>query len=320
MLVLVSYTSNTKDRLSKFTKAIFLYALIDFIASLLNGKILIFIFQNLLHISYSQANILSEHTAKFTSIELSKYLFSCKLIILIAIILTIISIVYLLLINEKTSDFKEIPNNNTTKLKFSLNFKIFANKYVLIWVIYCTIMAIDSTLLDPNWTVYFNSYLHIARGTVSTIIAMKTLGEIILLLFTTILIRKLGYIKLLVINLLICSPLMIILGVGYYLGAVTIVVMGIALFIRYGLTKINHPLEDTIQLLLVKKDDRALFIASIALLDGVFSALVGSFGEKLFTTLVGYQIVFFTFAALFILFAIIIHVVFKNRFNNLDNN
>lgn len=314
MLVLVSYTSNIKDRLSKFTKAIFLYALVDFIATLFNGKILIFIFKEFIHIPYSQANTLSEHTNNFTSFELNSYLFSCKLVIFIAILLTIISIIYLLFIDEKITDFKEIKN---VKLNKSINIKIFKDKYIFIWILYCTIMAINSTLLNPNWTVYFNSYLHIPRGTVSTILAMKTLGEIIMLLFTTFLIKKLGYIKLLVLNLIICCPLMIIIGMGRYIGPTTVIIMGVCLFFRYGLTKINHPLEDTIQLSLVKKDDRAIFIAFIAFLDGIFSILIGILGSKLFTTLVGYQIVFFTFAMLFVVFAIIIHILFKDKFKDI---
>lgn len=315
ILVMVSYSS-IGNRIFRFARALLLYVFIEAIVSMFDGKLVIYIFKNFLNITYTKANLLSKNVDKLSSLQLHSYLISYKIVIILGILLTIFSLSFLLFIKEKESDFRDPIQFNNWKEKIGayIDFGIFKDKYIIIWIIYSTLMSLDSTLIAPNLAVYLSNYLHIERGVVSTLISAKSFGEVLLLLITPFLVKKLGAIKAFSLLLLFSAPLMLLLT----FGTSTILVIGIALFFRYGFTMATHPIQNSLELLLVKKNLRAFLVASTVALDGIISSFVGFYGKKVFFySASGYQSLFMIFTVVFVISAILIYFGYRKRFKTL---
>lgn len=315
ILVMVSYSS-IGNRIFRFARALLLYVFIEAIVSMFDGKLVIYIFKNFLNITYAKANLLSKNIDKLSSLQLHSYLISYKIVIILGILLTIFSLSFLLFIKEKESDFRDPIQFNNWKEKIGayIDFGIFKDKYIIIWIIYSTLMSLDSTLIAPNLAVYLSNYLHIERGVVSTLISAKSFGEVLLLLITPFLVKKLGAIKAFSLLLLFSAPLMLLLT----FGTSTILVIGIALFFRYGFTMATHPIQNSLELLLVKKNLRAFLVASTVALDGIISSFVGFYGKKVFFySASGYQSLFMIFTVVFVISAILIYFGYRKRFKTL---
>lgn len=315
ILVMVSYSS-IGNRIFRFARALLLYVFIEAIVSMFDGKLVIYIFKNFLNITYAKANLLSKNVDKLSSLQLHSYLISYKIVIILGILLTIFSLSFLLFIKEKESDFRDPIQFNNWKEKIGayIDFGIFKDKYIIIWIIYSTLMSLDSTLIAPNLAVYLSNYLHIERGVVSTLISAKSFGEVLLLLITPFLVKKLGAIKAFSLLLLFSAPLMLLLT----FGTSTILVIGIALFFRYGFTMATHPIQNSLELLLVKKNLRAFLVASTVALDGIISSFVGFYGKKVFFySASGYQSLFMIFTVVFVISAILIYFGYRKRFKTL---
>lgn len=319
ILVMVSYSS-IGNRIFRFARALLLYVFIEAIVSMFDGKLVIYIFKNFLNITYAKANLLSKNVDKLSSLQLHSYLISYKIVIILGILLTIFSLSFLLFIKEKESDFRDPIQFNNWKEKIGayIDFGIFKDKYIIIWIIYSTLMSLDSTLIAPNLAVYLSNYLHIERGVVSTLISAKSFGEVLLLLITPFLVKKLGAIKAFSLLLLFSAPLMLLLTFGTSFGTSTILVIGIALFFRYGFTMATHPIQNSLELLLVKKNLRAFLVASTVALDGIISSFVGFYGKKVFFySASGYQSLFMIFTVVFVISAILIYFGYRKRFKTL---
>lgn len=315
ILVMVSYSS-IGNRIFRFARALLLYVFIEAIVSMFDGKLVIYIFKNFLNITYAKANLLSKNIDKLSSLQLHSYLISYKIVIILGILLTIFSLSFLLFIKEKESDFRDPIQFNNWKEKIGayIDFGIFKDKYIIIWIIYSTLMSLDSTLIAPNLAVYLSNYLHIERGVVSTLISAKSFGEVLLLLITPFLVKKLGAIKAFSLLLLFSAPLMLLLT----FGTSTILAIGIALFFRYGFTMATHPIQNSLELLLVKKNLRAFLVASTVALDGIISSFVGFYGKKVFFySASGYQSLFMIFTVVFVISAILIYFGYRKRFKTL---
>lgn len=319
ILVMVSYSS-IGNRIFRFARALLLYVFIEAIVSMFDGKLVIYIFKNFLNITYAKANLLSKNIDKLSSLQLHSYLISYKIVIILGILLTIFSLSFLLFIKEKESDFRDPIQFNNWKEKIGayIDFGIFKDKYIIIWIIYSTLMSLDSTLIAPNLAVYLSNYLHIERGVVSTLISAKSFGEVLLLLITPFLVKKLGAIKAFSLLLLFSAPLMLLLTFGTSFGTSTILAIGIALFFRYGFTMATHPIQNSLELLLVKKNLRAFLVASTVALDGIISSFVGFYGKKVFFySASGYQSLFMIFTVVFVISAILIYFGYRKRFKTL---
>lgn len=111
----------------------------------------------------------------------------------------------------KESDFRDPVQFSNWKERINayIDFRIFNNKYIIIWIIYS--YRLDLTLISPNLAIYLSEYLHIERGVISTLISAKSLGEVLLLLVTPFLVKKLGSVKAFSLLLLFSAPLILLL-------------------------------------------------------------------------------------------------------------
>lgn len=317
-LVFMSYTTSN-NRIITFTKAIILNVAFSAFITMFDGKVVVYRFKQLLGISYDKANALTTHTALLNTNELTKYLNSFRFVIWIAIAFIIVAIILLSFMKEKKEDFSTSPEEikqQVINVKQSFDFSILKNKYIIAWIVYSTLMGIESNLVTPNLAIYFNRILHISRGTTSTILSVQSIGMLVFLLLAPYTVKKMGNIKSFAMFIFLSGPVMIIMGLGNFFLPFTAVVMGASIFFRYGFTHAVHPVQDSLQLLLVKKENRPIFVAIITSLNSIISIVIGYFGSKtLFTSIHGYHILFFGFAIVYMLCGILIYLVYNKRYN-----
>lgn len=315
-LVLMAYT-NKENRISVFAKAIFLNVAGETVASFFDGKILVLKFKSMLGISYDQANNLTKHVSKMTPLQLADYTQAYKFVIWICISLSILLLILLLFVRESKADYR---NNalGTDRLipKDKSELKIFKKKYIIVWIIFIALLEIDSNLVSPHLPVYLNRVLHISRGTTSTLVSLKSLGMMVFVILSPKLIAKMGKIKHFSLFLMLSVPLMIILGLGNFLGQGMIIILGIVIFLRWGCTHSYHPTMETLPLTFVSKGARPILSAAITLMSALVSIAVGFFGKHyLFKTLNGYHYMFYLVAVVYFICSIMIFVVYHKEYD-----
>ena len=80
----------------------------------------------------------------------------------------------------------------------------------------------------------------------------------------------------------------------------------------------THPIQNSLELLLVKKNLRAFLVASTAALDGIISSFVGLYGRNVFFySASGYQSLFMIFTVVFVISSLLIYVGYRKRFKSL---
>ncbi len=137
-------------------------------------------FAKSLGVSYDNASVLSENQDALSSVQLMAYSDSYKFVLWIAIALTVIASVFLLFLKEKSEDYRETPEEiQARKGEKAFDFKLFANKYVILWILIFGIVRFGALLVTPFFPIYLNNFLHISRGTVSSIITFQTVSMVI---------------------------------------------------------------------------------------------------------------------------------------------
>lgn len=315
-LVIMAYT-NKENRIITFTKVIILNVIVEAVVSMFDGKLVVWKFKQLIGTTYDKANALTAHTGKMTPDQLAFYIESYKFVLWIAVAIVIVMIILLAMMKEKKEDYNGVQELTVDKIeKVRFDKSIFKNKYIICWVVYSVSMGVESNFITPNLAVYFNNILHISRGATSTILSFKSIGMLVFLLVTPYMVKKMGNIKSFALLIFLSGPVMIAMGMGNVFVPATAIVMGAAIFLRYGFTHAVHPVQDSLQLLLVKKENRPVFLAIITGINAIISIIIGFIGAKtLFTTAAGYHDLFYGFAVVFILCGIMLYIVFDKKYN-----
>lgn len=315
-LALMAYI-NKNQRIKLFSKAVFLHVLGMAVASFLDGKIVVYRFKELLGVNYKEASDLTTNLKNLNRFQFHQYINSYKFVIWILFFITIILLVLTLIIKEKREDYRgekikieKINFNNVKNLKW---------KYIIVWIIFSCLIAVDDNLLLPHVPVYLNRVLHISRGTTSTLISLESLGMMFFVMSAPWLIKKIGRIKHFSIFLLISTPLMILMGIGGIFGNYIILVMGIIMFVRWGATHSYYPTMSILPLTFVEKENRPLLTALITLISGIFSLIIGMIGKKyIFNSINCYNKIFFIIAIIYVFAAIIIFVTYNKEYDKFD--
>lgn len=253
-LMFTSYTPKDK-RVSMFARVLYCNLISQSILTFLGGKVVVWKFSKLLGVTYEKASVLSEDAKKLNIEQLRCYIESYKFVLWIAVVFTIASLVFLFFLREKKEDYQEseeeIKNKESTK-KFDI--RILCNKYILMWVVIFSIIRFGALLVTPYFPIYLNNFLHISRGTVSTIITAQTVAMVLGFLTAPYLEKKLGSIVAISTSIILCIPLMLLMANGNMFSSNVALIVGAILFIRSGLANASNPIQQSLPLTFVSKN------------------------------------------------------------------
>lgn len=321
-LMFTSYTP-TKRRTSMFARVMYCNLISQSLLTFLNGKIVVWKFSDNLKISYDKASILSEHQGELNQMQLSAYTSSYRFVLWIAVILTILSLICLLFLKEQVEDYtetaEELAARKATK-KFDL--KLFANKYVLLWVVLTSLMGFGALLIMPYFPIYLNNFLHISRGVVSTIITFSTLAMVLAYFCTPWLEKKLGSIVTVALGTILCIPLMLLMANGAIFGANVAWAIGIILFLRSGIANAAGPIKASLPLTFVPKNLVPAYNSIMLIVNGLVGIFAGLFARYyLLRTPSGYGTAYYIASVVYLIGSIGILLVFFKKYNrNSENN
>lgn len=291
------------------------------IVTFFGGKVVVWVFSNLMHVSYSKASVLSGDQAKMTGDTLSAYITSYKSVIYIAVAFTALAFVCSLFLKERPSDYIETEAElEERQAKKAVNFKLLAKKDIVLFVVFLALIRFGAYLITPYFSIYLNNYLHIQRGTVSTIITLQTFAMLIGYTFAPWLERKLGSIVSISVMTLSCVPLMFLMARGNMFGSGVALAIGIILFLRSGLANASMPIQQSLQMVLVSKNLRPAFSSLITIVNAAMGIIVGIFTlTVLLKSPSGYATAYYI-AGGFYTVACILLLVLKRKYNWIMKN
>ena len=282
------------------------------------GKIVVGIFSKLMHTSYDEASNLSGNQSQMTGHTLTTYITSYKSVIYIAMGFTILAFICSLFLKEKVADYTEsVAELEERKAKKAVNFKLLAQKDIIIFLIFLGLIQMGALLVVPYFPIYLNNFLHIQRGTVSTIITLQTLSMLIGYTFAPWLEKKFGSIISVSVTTIACTPLMLLMAKGKIFGNGITLAIGIIMFLRSGLANASMPIQQSLKMALVPKNLRPAFSSLMTIISSVVGIIVG-----LFTSFIllkhpeGYAMAYYITAALYVI-ACILLLVLKKKYNHI---
>lgn len=313
-LMYTSYVPR-KKRTSMMSLVMCVNLIVQAIVAFFGGKFVVWILSIKEQISYTKASILSSDYNNMSHHVLENYIFGYKAIIVVAIILTVLAFFSAFLLKEKRQDYVEIEaaENDT---KQSLNFKILAKKDVVLWLIFLGLTQIGILLVVPYFPIYLNNFLHIQRGTVSTIISLQTLAMVIGYAFAPWLEKKLGSVVSNAVTTIACIPMMLLIARGNIFGSSVAIMIGIIMFIRSGLANTAMPIQQSLQMILVSKDMRPAFSSLMTIVNAVIGIVVGLFTQNvLLKTNAGYGYAYYITSIFYFIASILLLIFFTKKYN-----
>lgn len=313
------YTSYApkEHRVSLFARVMYCNLISQSILTFFNGKIVVWKFSQYMNISYDQASNLSEHPALLSASSMVKYICSYEFALWIAIAFTALSLICLFFLREQVSDYqetKEERDKRQSEKKF--DWRLLCNKYIVMWIIAFSIIRFGALLVTPYFPIYLNNFLHISRGTVSTIITMQTLSMVLGYLAAPYLEKKLGSIVSISLFIFLCIPLMLLMANGMMFGANIAWCIGIILFLRSGIANATAPIEQSLPLTFMSKDLVPAYSSFMLIANSAVGIIAGLYARYwLLATDSGYATAYYVTSVFYIIAAILIFAFFFKKYN-----
>ena len=315
-LMFTSYTPKEK-RISMFSRVMYCNLISQSILTFLNGKIVVWKFSKYLGISYDKASILSENSKMLNTSQMGYYINSYQFTLWIAIIFTILGLGCLFFLKERVEDYRETPEEiEARKAEHKFSLKVFCNKYIIMWVVIFSIVRFGALLVTPYFPIYLNNYLHISRGTVSTIITFQTLAMVLGFLAAPYLEKKFGSIVSISITTILCIPLMLLMAKGTIFGGNVAWVIGIILFLRSGLANTSGPIQQSLPLTFVPKNLAPAYSSLIMVSNSIVGIFAGLYARySLLQTDAGYGKAYYITSTLYFISSVLLLLVFFKKYN-----
>lgn len=315
-LMFTSYTPSNK-RVSMFSKVMYSNLISQSLLTFFDGKIVVWKFSKLLKVSYDKAAVLSEHQNIMSPFQLNAYTSSYTFVLWIAIIFTVLALVSLFFLREKVEDYRETEEElRERKASKKFDIKIFFNKYIIMWIVIFSIIRFGALLVTPYFPIYLNDFLHISRGTVSTIITLQTIAMVLGFLVAPYLEKKLGSIVTIVVTLLGCVPLMFLMAKGAMFGSNVAWIIGAILFLRSGLANASNPIQQSLPLTFVPKNLKPTFSSVLLLANSIVGIFAGIYTKNsLLVHNSGYSTAYYIAGALYAIAMIMLLIIFFKKYN-----
>ena len=315
-LMFTSYTPK-EERTSMFARVMYCNIISQSVLTFFNGKIVVWKFAKSLGVDYNKASILSENAKNLNATQLEAYTGSYRFVLWVALAFTICSLICLLFLKEKVEDYRETEEEMAQrKSEKKFDFKVFANKYVLMWVVIMSLIRFGASLAIPYFPIYLNNFLHISRGTVSTIITFQSLAMVLGFFLTPHIEKKFGSIVTISMTTILCIPLMLVMANGAIFGANVAWIIGIVLFARSGLANTSGPIQGALPLTFVPKNLVPAYSSLMMVASSVVGIIAGLFAKNvLLKTDAGYGIAYYLTSGLYLTASILLLVVFTKKYN-----
>lgn len=319
-LMMTSYVPRER-RTKMFSKVLYCNLISQCLCMFFDGKILVWKFSEKLHISYDKASALTENPSKLNHSDYLSYLSSYSFVLWIAIILTIISFLILFSLKEQIADYQETNEEIAErKSEKKIDLKVFKNKYVIMWVIAISITSFGASLIIPYLPIYLNSFLHIGRGVVSTILTLQYLAMVLAYFATPWVEKKIGAINCVAGSIFFAIPLMLLIANGSIFGTNAAMIIGGLLFLRSGLANVAQPIRTSLPLTFVPKNAVPAYNSLIMIVGSIVGIGCGLFTRYyLFTSNKGYETAYYIASGLYLIASIIYMVVFYKKYNRQYN-
>ncbi|SHE52362.1 MFS transporter [Clostridium fallax] len=319
-LIITSYTTRERRTLI-FSRTLYCNIISQSILTFFDGKMVVYNFAQRMGISYGEASTLTRHSDELTQVQFTNYMASYRAVLWVACAFTVISCICLFFLKEKPEDYrtikKEIKVESTKKKSF--DWSIFRNKYIIFWLVFMLLIRFGASLIVQYFPVYLNEFLHINRGTTSTILTLQSVAMVLFIMLTPYIEKKFGAIIGLGGFTILSIPLMFIMANGAMLGSNVAWIVGIVLFFRSGLANACNPISSSLPLTFVSKDERPAYNSVIILVSAIGTILAGFFCRFfLLTSPSGYANAYYYTSALYGLASVILILVFYKKYNRVN--
>lgn len=292
------------------------------VLTFLGGKLVVYFFALLQHVSYGKASALSAHQEAMHGAMLANYTMAYRWVIVIAAVLAGLAFIFALFFREKPSDYRETPieRERDEAAQRPSNFKQLMTKTVLIWVLYLVLVRFGALLVTPYFPIYLNNYLHMPRGVAATVNTFQNAAMFLGYLVAPFLEKKLGSIVSMAAAGITVAPMMILMANGRALGTgtVAVIIVGVVLFLRSGIANATAPIQQSLQMAMVSKDLRPAFSSVISLVNALMGVVSGLFCTFfLFKSLSGYATAYYIAGALYVVAGVFILIFFKKKYNRI---
>lgn len=309
----LSSYSSPENRQKVFSRAIYTNVIGMVIASFTGGKLIVMRFAARLGMSYSKANALTANTKALTEAQKSLYIAAHKDVLLMFVVISVLALIPLLFLKEVPQDYADAK-----KEKSKFNWKIFANKYVFLFVLYNVLIRFGASLICPYFSVFLGK-LGIERGTVSTLVTLQYIAMVIFMMASPWVVKKFGQVVALGGLCLASIPFMLIIANGRAFGSGIVFAVGAALFFRSGFMNAANPVMQSLPMEFVSKELRPAYNSVIFVAGALASIAAGwftkniMFDPKVITD--GYTKAYYITAAIYTTAVIILLIVYTKKYN-----
>lgn len=228
-------------------------------------------------------------------------------VLLIMGVIAAMSIIPVLLIKEEKHDYIDINKDKEHKSiseRFTEIRGLLLNKDAVIYLVYWMIISFAMGLFTSYYTVFLNRNLHIDKATSSLLVSLSYAAIVVFMLFTPLVVKKLGKVGTICSTLMLSIPFMLIIANGDRFGSAMVPMVGMALFMRAGLANLGSPADSALAMSIAPKTLRPAFTSMVNFLAGIVSIISGNFtGQILFVEQEGYRTAYYIAAALYLVSA-----------------
>lgn len=315
-------TSAGKNNIDWYTRTYYLGYVGYFLTTYLGGVFVVKMFSLRADITYSAAKELTSYIADVAPVLKAAYIQGNEDVLVITGILAALCIIPVLLIREKKEDYAVVLQERDSRSLqergrdiISLLFK----KDAAIYLAYWTIISFAMGLFTSYYTVFLNRNLHIDKATSSLLVSISYAAIVIFMLFTPMVVKKLGTVGTICFTVIGSVPFMLVIANGDSFGDAMIPAVGVALFMRAGLANLGSPADSALSMSVVPASLRPAYTSLVNFLAGFVSILSGTFtGKILFVTQEGYRTAYYIAAVLYLLAALLMFFELR-KYNRQDD-
>lgn len=305
-----AYTSHIGNKdIDWYTRTYYMGYVGYFLTTYLGGVFTVKMFSLHAGETYAAAKELTSYIADVSPALRTAYLQGNKDVLLITGVLSALCIPPVLLIREEKSDYAALRQENRKSLKKRTHdiITVLFRKDALLYLAYWAIVSFAMGLFTSYYTVFLNRNLHIDKATSSLLVSISYAAIVVFMLFTPVVVKKLGAVSTICVSMLLSIPFMLLIANGDAFGNAMIPVVGAALFMRAGLANLSSPADSALCMYIAQKNLRPAYASVVNFLAGIVSIISGNYtGKILFQNQEGYRTAYYIAASLYLVATLIV--------------